>query len=263
MSDTPLTYHPLERILVPRPVDRYRYVRERCAGLRVLDLGAYDETEVDRPQHASWRWLHAEIAAVAREVLGVDASPRLRTVGAVTTHCGTRIVYGTVENLDDLLSDFEPEMIVAGELIEHTQDTLGWLGRLAATAPGVRLLATTPNATSIINILLAFLGRENNHPDHLHVYSYKTLSTLAAWVPLREFTIRPYFYDPHLFSGRVPRPVAPFVVGIDRFFLRPIQWLFPLTSFGLILEGILAPQQTAGGERGLTLRQRGDDVKSS
>ena len=244
MRDVPLTYHPLERLPVPRPVDRYRHVRQRCTGLRVLDLGAYDETEVNRSQHPSWRWLHAEIAAVAREVLGVDASSKVKAAGSITTRCGTRIVYGTVETLDDVLRDFKPQMIVAGELIEHTQDTLGWLSRLASAAPGARLLDTTPNATSIINLLLAFLSRENSHPDHLHVYSFKTLSTLAARVPMREIGICPYFYDPHLFLGRVPRRAAPLVVGVDRAFFRPIQWLFPLTSFGLILEGVLvAPTQ--------------------
>ena len=55
-----LAYHPLERLTVARPVGRIDYIRSRCKGLRVLDLGAYDETEVEKPQHQSWRWLHAE-----------------------------------------------------------------------------------------------------------------------------------------------------------------------------------------------------------
>ena len=33
-----LAYHPLERLPVVRPVDRYAYVRDKCRGLRVLDL---------------------------------------------------------------------------------------------------------------------------------------------------------------------------------------------------------------------------------
>jgi hypothetical protein len=235
----------LERLRVLRPVDRYRYMRQRCEGLRVLDLGAYDETEVDRPQHGSWRWLHAEIAAAAKEVLGVDASEKLRTAGQVQTRCGTRIVYGRVEALDTHLHGFKPDLIVAGELIEHTPDTLGWLARAAAARSGTRLLATTPNATSIINILLALLGRENCHQDHLQVYSFKTLATLAARVPMHDVTIRPYFYDPHLFFGRVPRLAAPLISGMDLLFLKPIQWLFPLTAFGLILEGTLGPASAA------------------
>ena len=234
-----MTYHPLEKLRVPRPVDRIPYIARRCQGLRVLDLGAYDETEVDKPLHHSWTWLHAEIAKSAREVLGVDASPALQAAGSLTTRAGTRIVYGQVESLDGLVREFKPDLIVAGELIEHTPDTLGWLSALARTTPGIPLLATTPNTTSIINIGLAFLRRENCHPDHLQVYSFKTLSTLAARVPLREVSIVPYFYTSHLFQGRVPAALAPAIGAIDTLVLKPTQFLFPLTAFGLILEGRL------------------------
>lgn len=233
-----LAYHPLEKLPVARPVDRYRYVRERCRGRRVLDLGAYDETEVDRPQHGSWKWLHAEIAGTAKEVLGMDSSPKLPP-GGITTRVGTRIVPGRVEDLAGLVADFRPDLIVAGELIEHTPDTLGWLSRLAAAAPGCAVLATTPNATSVINLVLAFLGRENNHPDHLQIYSYKTLATLAARVPLTGTTLTPYYYDPHIFRGRLPAFAAPVVALADLLVLKPTQYLFPLTAFGWVLEGTL------------------------
>jgi 2-polyprenyl-3-methyl-5-hydroxy-6-metoxy-1,4-benzoquinol methylase len=223
-------------------VDRYEYVKQRCRDLRVLDLGAYDETEVGTVQHKGWRWLHAEIASTAQEVLGVDASPQLRDTGGVDTDCGTRIIYGRVEELDEIVKQFRPDIVVAGELIEHTQDTLGWLSALSLSSPGTPILATTPNTTSLINMLLTLLNRENAHPDHLHVYSYRTLATLASRVPLGSFTLRPYFYDPHLFYDKVPRVMAPVVTATNTVFLRPMQWLFPLTSFGWILEG------TLGGE---------------
>jgi hypothetical protein len=234
----PLTYHPLEKLPVGRPVDRYRHVGEACRGKRVLDLGAYDETEVSRPQHTSWKWLHAVIAGSAKEVLGVDASPQVPPEGLTTT-VGTRIVRGRVEELGGLVADFRPDLIVAGELIEHTPDTLGWLGRLAAAAPGTRYLATTPNTTSVINLLLALLRRENNHPDHLQVYSYKTLATLASRIPLRDAALTPYYYDPHIFRGRLPKLLSPIVSLTDVLMLRPTQFLFPLTAFGWILEGNL------------------------
>ena len=131
------------------------------------------------------------------------SSPKLPP-GGITTRVGTRIVPGRVEELAGLVTDFRPDLVVAGELIEHTPDTLGWLSRLAAAAPGFGFLATTPNTTSVINMLLALLGRENNHPDHLHMYSYKTLATLATRVPLRNPTLTPYYYDPHIFRGRLP-----------------------------------------------------------
>jgi hypothetical protein len=234
-----LTYHPLERIRLPRPVDRYDYVRERCRGLRVLDLGAYDETEVDREQHGSWRWLHGEIAGVAGTVLGVDASDRVRAAGAVETQVGSRIVYGRVEDVAGIAREFGPDLIVAGELIEHTPDPLAWLSELARARPGTALLLTTPNATAIVNLVLAFVHRESCHPDHLQVYSYKTLVTLAGRIPLHALEVRPYYYSAHIFKGRLPRPLAPIVTIADRAFFRPIQYLFPLTAFGWIVEGRL------------------------
>lgn len=237
-SIPPLRYDPFERLRVPRPVDRYAYVRERCRGRRVLDLGAYDETEVVKAQHATWRWLHAEIAATSAAVLGVDASPALPPEG-ITTGIGTRIVPGDVARLDAIVAEFEPDLVVAGELVEHTPDTLGWISRLAACARGADFLATTPNATSVVNLLMAFLGRENNHPDHLHIYSYKTLATLAARVPLSGPSLTPYYYDPHLLRGRVPGVAGIAAGAVDALFLKPVQFLFPLTSFGWILEGRL------------------------
>ena len=204
----------------------------------MLDLGAYDETEIVKPQHKSWSWLHAEIAATAAEVRGVDASPRLRDSGSITTNCGTRIIYGQVEDLQSIVLDFRPDLIIAGELIEHTPDTIGWLSQLARDAPGTEIVLTTPNATSILNLALAFLNRENCHPDHTQIYSFKTLSTLAARVPILQPILTPYYYTSHLFQGRVPGVLAPVIAGIDLVFLRPIQYLFPLTAFGLILEGV-------------------------
>jgi hypothetical protein len=175
----------------------------------------------------------------------VDASPQL-PVGGLTTPVGTPIVRGRVEDLGGLVADFRPDLIVAGELIEHTPDTLGWLSRLAAAAPGTKFLATTPNTTSIINLLLALLRRENNHPDHLQVYSYKTLATLASRVPLQGAALTPYYYDPHIFRGRLPAFAAPVVSLTDRLVLKPFQFLFPLTAFGWILEGPLGAASTGG-----------------
>ncbi|GAA2134033.1 hypothetical protein GCM10009760_10860 [Kitasatospora kazusensis] len=247
---------PLARLRVPRPVDRYQRVGELSRGRRVLDLGAYDETEVDNEHDTSWRWLHAEIAAVAADCLGVDASEKVRAQGTVRTACDTSIVYGTVEQLDHIVEDFKPELIVAGELVEHTQDTLGWISRLAELTPGTRFVATTPNTTSVVNLLLALLGRESCHPDHLQVYSFRTLSTLSGRAPLHDITVRPYYYDPHLFRARAPRAAVPLVAGAN-LVLRAVQRLFPLLSCGLILEATLGP---VPADRRLRAPRSGEDA---
>jgi hypothetical protein len=229
---------PLQALKVPRPVDRYDYVKRQCRGKRVLDLGAYDETEIERDQAEDWRWLHAEIASVATEVLGVDSAPALAETGGIDTAVGTRIIHGSVEEIGAVVADFKPDIVVAGEIIEHTPHTLGWLSEIGRAAPGTRLIATTPNTTSAINMALALLSRENAHPDHIQVYSFRTLATLAGRVPMSDVTIRPYYYDPHLFVGKVGSRLGP-VVGIVNRVLRIVQWLFPLTAFGLILDGIV------------------------
>jgi len=234
-----LTSNALERLIVPRPVDRIAFIKQRCRGHRVLDLGAYDETEVAKKQHSSWRWLHAEIARVAREVLGVDASEKLRRVGRMETAAGTTIIYGEVEQLHEIALSFMPDLVVAGELIEHTPDPLGWLRGLGKVLPGVNILLSTPNATSLINIGLAFANRENAHVDHLHVYSFKTLAALARNLRLRNPLITPYYYHSHLFRAKVPKWVRPLVYAVDYLCLTPVQFLFPLTAGGLILEGML------------------------
>ncbi len=238
----PLRYLPLERLEIPRPVDRFGYLVDACRDRRVLDLGALDETEVEKAQHSSWRWLHAELAGVATEILGVDASPWLAKSGPMTTACGTRIVYGRVEDLGSIITEFQPEVLVAGELIEHTPDTLGWLSTLPRQAPGVRFLATTPNATSIINLALAFLGRENTHQDHLQVYSCKTLVTLAQRSGFQHGRVVPYYYHSQLFRARVPSALLSLVYGLDYGLLMPLQWLFPKLAGGWIPDVALPPR---------------------
>src|ERR1700742_5339720 len=74
----PLAYSPFEKLSIARPVDRLDFVASCCVGKRVLDLGAYDETEVSKLQHSSWRWLHAEIAARASSVVGVDSADSVK-----------------------------------------------------------------------------------------------------------------------------------------------------------------------------------------
>jgi hypothetical protein len=248
LKAVPLDPSPFASLGAPRPVDRYFYVKAMCRGQRVLDLGAYDETEYGRHDTGKYRWLHAEIADVAEEVLGVDASEEVRRAGSIRTQYGTQIVYGLVEELDEILADFCPTVIVAGELIEHTNDTLGWLSRIGEAMPGVRLVATTPNTTSIINIVLAFFGRELAHPDHIQVYSFRTLSTLANRVPLHDLKVTPYYYNRHLLYQRVPKWMSPLVNILDNLFLRPVQHFFPLTSTGLIVTGVFGESATSIGK---------------
>jgi 2-polyprenyl-3-methyl-5-hydroxy-6-metoxy-1,4-benzoquinol methylase len=74
--------------------------------------------------------------------------------------------------------------VVAGELIEHLENPLQFLRsfRQVSRLKGKALLLSTPNATAIHNCLIALGNRESTHRDHLRILSFKTLSTLLAWL---------------------------------------------------------------------------------
>ena len=226
-----LAYTPLERLRVRRAVDRLAYLRELCRGRRVLDLGCYDETAVGHKQ-GTRHWLHGEIARVAASVVGVDSAEALPADGLATGPT-SRIVRGDVMRLDGVVDPAAVDVIVAGELIEHLPDTLAFLHGLRDRFPGRELVMTTPNATSLTNGLLALAGRENNHPDHLQIYSFKTLNTLCLRAGFAEWEIRPYYMyytEMILRSG----PVAGAAVRAAQAVVNAAEAVFPLLGGGLV-----------------------------
>src|ERR1700723_3457311 len=78
-----LGYAPLERLTVAHPVDRIKFIAGACAGRRVLDLGAMDETAW-AAKRGRGTWLHEEIGLVALRVDGVDNSARIPADGLRT-----------------------------------------------------------------------------------------------------------------------------------------------------------------------------------
>jgi hypothetical protein len=91
-----------------------------------------------------------------------------------------------------LPQDADPEIIVAGELIEHLPDTSAFLRQIKTLFEGRRFMASTPNATQLSNVLLGLAYRESNHPDHLSVYSFKTLTTLCTRAEFAQWRLIPY-----------------------------------------------------------------------
>ena len=148
-----LQYRALERIRTPRPVDRVKTLSGWALGKRILDLGALDETALEQKQ-GNGRWLHAELCGSAREVLGIDNSEKLPADGLVTAPNG-RIIKGDIFDLGGVLEEFGTlDALVAGELIEHLPDTLGWLLSLRGNRrlSGVELMFSTPNACSWVTV---------------------------------------------------------------------------------------------------------------
>jgi hypothetical protein len=228
-------YTPLAKLTIARPVDRISYIQSLCTGKTVLDLGAMDETAF-ASKRGKGTWLHEELAKVATTVVGVDNSSVVPEQGLRT---GERSIihHGDVHDLEDFLNRHAvvPDVVVAGELIEHVPNPLALLQALATTPSlrGKTLILTTPNATALHNCLIALTGRESTHPDHLLILSYKTLNTLFLRSGCSEWEIRPYYARFTEMKERVGGAHR-LLVGMCESAVNAAEALWPLLSFGLI-----------------------------
>jgi 2-polyprenyl-3-methyl-5-hydroxy-6-metoxy-1,4-benzoquinol methylase len=225
-----LEYTPLEKIKIKRTVKRIDYVASNCACKNVLDLGCYDETALLKRN--TGMWLHEQIAEVAKYVYGIDNSKSLLDKH-VSTSRNSKIVYGDVTDLK-MLDDFCPDIIIAGELVEHLPCALDFLKRIKSLYSGKQLICTTVNATSFTNSALSLLKRESCHKDHLQIYSYKTFNTLCLLAGFEDWEILTYhvcFTEMILKSKGIKK----IIVKIAEKFFNFAEKIFPLASGGLIL----------------------------
>ena len=227
-----LAYTPLEKLAVERPVDRIGFIRDRCVGRTVLDLGCFDETA--QAKRETVHWLHGAIAGVAASVVGVDCSPALPPEG-IETGPRSRILPGDVMKLGEALpADASFDVIVAGELVEHVPDAPAFFATLKAQFAGRELIVSTPNATSLSNVVLGLAARESSHPDHTQIYSYKTLTTLSRRASFDAWTIRPYHVRyTEMILGAMGQRRA--VVRVAERAVNVAESAFPLLAGGLIL----------------------------
>ncbi len=233
-----LRYTPLEAVSVRRPpVDRINYIAAACAGRRVLDLGAMDETAWNS-KRGRGAWLHEEIARVAYRVDGFDSSELIPADGLITAPNG-RIRRGDIADLGRLLAELDepPDIIVAGELIEHLENPLQFL-RTFAQVPqlaGSVLLLSTPNATAIHNCLIGMASRESTHQDHLCIFSYKTLTTLCRRAGFSAWEVIPYYSRFTEMQERHNGLARVAVRAVERV-VNCLEWLFPLLGFGYVVQ---------------------------
>ena len=235
-SSTPLRYTPLERLAVRRPVDRIAFIARACAQRRVLDLGAMDETAW-AAKRGRGTWLHEEIGRSALRVDGIDSSPWMPAEGLRTGPNAT-IRRGDIRDPRRLIAALEgsPDVVVAGELIEHLENPLQFLMRFAEIdrLSGKTLILSTPNATALHNVLIGLARRESTHQDHLCLLSYKTLATLCRRAGFVEWEIIPYFSRFTEMQERHSGASRLVVQAVQRI-INLVEWMFPLLSFGYIV----------------------------
>ena len=229
---TELTYQTLERMALPRPVDRLKYMSEFCRGRKVLDIGCLDETALVKRD--TDHWLHGKIAAIANQVIGVDNSEKIPDEG-LETGPNSKIYKGN--GLDPRvpeINDDEIQVIIAGEFIEHIERPIDFLMTLKSRFPGREVVLSTPNGLAFANTLLGMIGSEAQHPDHLHIFTYKILHTICRRAGLSRVDITPYrFYASEMILNSTGlRRVA--AVAVEPV-VRAVEWCFPLLSFGYVV----------------------------
>jgi SAM-dependent methyltransferase len=232
VSQSSLSYDPLERLRVPGPVDRVAFIADHCRGKRVLDIGCFDETALVKRD--TEHYLHGRISDVASQVIGIDSSAKIPPEG-VRTGPNSLIVRGN--GVDPQVPN-DVDVIVAGEFIEHIESPLEFFRNLKQRYPGKEMIISTPNGSSFANSLLGVFRREAQHPDHLQIFTFKILNTLCVRIGFQEWEVVPYRFhatEAILNSRGLKRAAAVAVQQI----VGVVERLCPLLSCGYIVRAKL------------------------
>jgi SAM-dependent methyltransferase len=176
-----------------RVVDRIEYLSGLARGRRVIHVGFVDSGYEDMQAEAG-TWLHQHLADVAASLVGIDVDE----AGVARAKAQGFEAYVADGREPDVLASLgiEPaEVLIAGEVIEHLDDPGSFLDGLhGLLAPGGLLVLTTPNASGLLNGFAAMAGAEINHPDHVILFSWRTLTNLLGrhgWEHVRTATYVP------------------------------------------------------------------------
>lgn len=227
-----LKYETLEKLIVPRPVDRLDFISSCCTGKVVLDIGCFDETALVKRE--TRHWLHGRLAATAKLVVGVDNSSKIPPEG-LRTAANAVIYHGDGVHVNESQTGCNDyDVIVAGEFIEHIENPLEFFRDMKTRFDGRELIISTPNGVTFANTLLGLIRREVQHHDHLHNFSFKILNTLCRRSGFKSWEIIPYrFYATEMILNSSGAKRV-FVSLVERS-IKLVERLFPLLSFGYIL----------------------------
>jgi SAM-dependent methyltransferase len=236
MTDRNFSQLAMMHRLPPAPlVPRVSWLASRAAGQRVVHVGFVD-TGCEEMQGRAGTWLHGHLATTAKSLIGLD-------VDAVGVEAARSRGYEAYEidcrRPDDIRAlELAPaDVVLAGEVIEHLDDPGAFLDGLhELCAPGGSLILTTPNPVGLLNTFALLAGYEINHPDHVTMFTWRTLTNLMR--RHRWETVETYVFVPEMkvrdrgTGGAVLGLGARFVLWLERTLAR---FGRPFAADGLIV----------------------------
>lgn len=183
--------------------ERVNFILSACSQKRVAHIGCADFPYTERRLREG-RLLHGELLKVASDVVGVDVSAD--GLAILRREFPSRL-FVTPDEFSAL--NFVPDIIVAGEVIEHVENPGQFLAFLTSVAgQATKLVLTTPNAYSIKGALRSVGGSEYCHPDHVVLFSEKTLTNM----------LRRYGWTVDLLDYYFANPASAFARSLRVFF---------------------------------------------
>jgi methyltransferase family protein len=210
-------------------VDRDSYILESCRGKRVLHLGCTD-APLTRRKYELGSLLHLKLEGIASTLVGADIDAEsvqwLEAKGIKNLHLADA---AGIEMLLDSIG-FRPEVIVAGEILEHLSSPLDFLGGVRrGMGDSAKLLISVPNAFWFEGFIHVLLGTEKVHPEHVAYYSYYTVKQLLERAGLDVQDCRPCSYQ-----------LSTWKKALTDSLQKPIMWLSPHFAAGYVLTATVA-----------------------
>jgi 2-polyprenyl-3-methyl-5-hydroxy-6-metoxy-1,4-benzoquinol methylase len=224
MAKTPLMVHTIPD--VPVISDRERFIAKACENRSILHLGCAGWPLTEESLRDG-TLLHLALSKVSARAFGIDLCEQGLSV--LRNHGFTDLIRWDVEEIGQLSLETPPDVIVAGEILEHLSNPglfFQGVSKLMKHS-GCILIVTVPNAFSFRHFAsLMFRKIELVMPDHTAYYSFKTLSELInrQGLRVREF----YNYT------EVSKKSSPVNRFAKRLLNATVMKVFPQLSEGII-----------------------------
>jgi SAM-dependent methyltransferase len=178
-TDAPLPIEFFHRMPRAQCVERVEFLLSRAQDKRVIHLGFADAGCLTQHRDAG-NWLHDRLQNCASSLVGLDLDAEIVQWAQAEGFAAAQVDCTDARQVAAL--GLEPaDVVIAGELIEHVNDAGAFLEAIRLLVrPGGELILTTPNCYSMVGFLAELAGYEMAHPDHVAVYSNRTLGELLA-----------------------------------------------------------------------------------